>query len=996
MTTVNLIKKTPKLKSQPVEDMIGISRIFKTPKEKVKPIEDVFGISRLMKTPREKSPPVDDFVGLSRLMAEPRQKNTEFEMDYIGVKEIFDTPEKMKVKSLSVMDPKQEDTVHRSTNCSHEHEDKQNTSQDEDSQQRRSTSEDQCTQRPTRGRLRKTVHSASIKQAEKDLNLKELQDLEKKSFQEEMEEVRTSTSVAKNLGRGRRTNACVVEENISKHNDEKKVETVSTLEMHAPTQRPKRGKRKEAEELKLPDENLESCGKDSSVLQKEPATMKLALQDFIISDISIKDDVQSVKAESLSSNSQNENCQLQTDFKNSENTPNKASLGDSEEMLLLPRKRAREVRKVENAEEPIAPKRGRRAKNDQGKQASSEELHATARRLRKQPTAKIMQEDERTFETAPAELSENRTKVETKITQKRVNSSRNARKHLTEVKSNISGMVPENTQNVQKIEETLDETVIETQSSTKNEREASLGDEAENTRANTTEASRRLKSQSPSGERNKMPTTVLVLESNSTVQETNRTRSRRGKKASSEQKTDESAKNADSSELITPKLKSETEMEESAPKESLGCVDEKKIDKIMEDQNCTSVTTVTAINSDSGAHNHQKQTENEQVLKSKQIEILQENQTQNNGAMRRRGRIRKVNFELEQTSSKALGQKRSSPGDEEGMTYKLDQQETSDNPSQVRRSRRKQVNSIPQAAGSTFTKQQTLIEDHSKDETSVKDHDPALETTPSSTEDNPLRRGRRREVAVASQVTSFLSIRKKRGLQEGDDKKTTVKEDQNPALGNETLQAETNASARDKRKKIDLAAEAKSSSALQGECGLSQNGDKEANTNGEQNMPLEPVSLTKVNPLGRGRRKEALVSHTTNSISLRGKRGLPADSVREEASKEDNVPLGTVASSLKENQLRRGRRNQVTLSEATSSAQGTHSLSKESGRKNNRREAKNLISEKSASQEKMDLSKGYSRKKIALHSLLTLGLFRPCQKMVRMNPQRSSRLCFWK
>ncbi|XP_072197035.1 proliferation marker protein Ki-67 isoform X2 [Excalfactoria chinensis] len=961
VTRVNLIKKTPKFKSQPVEDMVGISRIFKTPKEKVKPIEDVFGISRLMKTPREKSQPVDDFVGLSRLMAEPRQKNSELELDYVGVKEIFDTPEKMKEKTVSVMDPKQEDTVHPSTNCSHGY-DKGNASQGEDPQQRKSTSEGQSTQRPTRGRLRKTVHPASIKQTEKDLNLKELQGLEKKNFQGEMGEVRTSTSVAKNLGRGRRANARVVEENISEHNGEKKVETISTSEMPVAAQRPRRGRRKEAKELKLPDENLESCDKDSSVLQKEPATMKLALQDFIINDIVIKDDLQNVKAESLSSNSQNESCQLQSDFKSSEDTSNEASPGDSEEMLLLPRKRAREVGKVENTEEPIAPKRGRRAKNDQVKQASSEELHATTRRLRKQPSTKIIQEDEQTFETAPAGESENRTKVEMKITQKRVNSSRNASKQLTEVKSETYGMAPENTLNVQEIKETLDETVAETRSAAKNEREASLGDETENTQANTTEASRRLRSQSHSGDTNKIPTAVVVLESNSAVQEANRTRSRRGKKDSSEQKTDESAKNVNCSELIT--LKSETEIEKSAPKEPSGCVDEKKIDKILEDQNSTSARTVSAVSSDSDAHNHQKQTENEQVLKSKETEVLQENQTQNNGAMRRRGRIRKVNFELEPTSSKVLGQKRSSPGDEEGVTYKVGQQETSENPSsQVRRSRRKQVNSIPQAAGSTFTEQQTLIEDHSKDESSVKDHDPALEATPSSTEDNPLRRGKRREVALASQETSSLSIRKKRGLQEGDDKKMTAKEDQNPALGNKTLQAETNASARDKRKKIDLAAEAKSSSSLQRKCGLSQNGDKEVNANEEQNVPLEPVSLTKVNPLGRGRRKAALVSHTTNSISLRGKRGLPEDSIKEEAPEEDNVPLETIASSPKENQLRRGRRNQVAfLPEATSSAQGTQSLSKESGRKNSRREAKNLTSDKSASQEKMDPSKGSSRK----------------------------------
>ncbi|OXB82543.1 UNVERIFIED_CONTAM: hypothetical protein H355_005798, partial [Colinus virginianus] len=977
---VNLIKKTPKLKSQPVEDMIGISRIFKTPKEKVKPIEDVFGISRLMKTPREKSHPVDDFVGLSRLMAEPRQKTSESEMDYVGVKEIFDTPEKAKDMSVEVTDPKQEDTVPPSTNGSHEYgvvmsnfclcsflcnnfswgektvlEDKGNASQGEGCQQK-STSEDQVTQRATRGRLRKTVHPTSVKKTEEDLNLKELQDLEKKSSQEEVGEVIISTSVGKNLGRERRANAGVVEENISEHPDEKKDEAVSSSEMCVAAERPRRGKRKEAKELKLPDENLESCGRDSSVLQK-PATVKQILQNFIIDDVSIKGD-QSTQAESSSSNRQNENCQLQTDFKNSEDTSNEVSAGDSAEMLLLPKKRSREVRKEENTEAPTAAKRGRRARSDQVKQAASEELHATTRRLRKQLSAKTIQEDEQSNETAPAEESENRTEVEVKVRQKSVDSSRNARKHLMEEKPDVCGMAPENRQNVQKTMGTSDETVTETQSPTKNERDASLGDEAENAQTNTKGISQRLKSESPSGETNEMPATVPVLETNSTVQETNRTRNRRGRKDSSEKKTDESAKNVNSSELITPRFKSEAEIEESSPKEPSGCVDGKKIHKIVEDQSSTSAATVPAGNSDGS---HQKQAGNEQVLKSKE-ETLQEDQTQNTGTTCRRGRGRRVNSELEQTGSKALGRTRSSPGDEEGMTHKLGQQETSENSPQVRRSRRKQVNAVPQAAGSTFTKKQTLIEDHSKDETSVKDHDPALEATPSSTENNPLRRGRRREVAVASQATNSLAIRKKRGLQEGDDKKATVKEDQNPALGNKTLQAETNASARDRRRKIDLATEAKSSSSLQRKRGLSQSGDKEENANEEQNLPLEPTSHTKVNPLGRGRRKEALESRTTNSVSLRGRRGLPADSVREETPKEDSVPLETVASSLKENQLRRGRRKQVTLSEASSSAQGTHSLSKETGRRNNRREAKNLNSEKCASPQKMDLSEGYLKK----------------------------------
>ncbi|EOA92813.1 hypothetical protein Anapl_18703, partial [Anas platyrhynchos] len=53
------------------------------------------------------------------------------------------------------------------------------------------------------------------------------------------------------------------------------------------------------------------------------------------------------------------------------------------------------------------------------------------------------------------------------------------------------------------------------------------------------------------------------------------------------------------------------------------------------------------------------------------------------------------------------------------------------------------------------------------------------------------------------------------------------------------------------------------------------------------------------------------------------------------------------------------------LLEATSStpARGKRNLSKESSRNNNHRKAKQMISEKPSSEEKIDLSKGYSGKK---------------------------------
>uniref|UniRef100_A0A8V5FI74 Uncharacterized protein n=2 Tax=Melopsittacus undulatus TaxID=13146 RepID=A0A8V5FI74_MELUD len=955
---VTLTKKTPKVKYQPVEDMVGVSRIFKTPKDKAEPTEDVFDVSRLMKTPREKYQPVDDFVGLQRLMAEPRQKCSDSEVDYAGVMEMFDAPEETEVKLVKAMDSKQEDAAPFCADSTSKCEDKGNISEGEECQQKESASAVQSTQ-GRRGRRRKRVHPASAEHCKRELSLRELRSVEKKSTQEETE--------AKNERRGRRANRHIQEETVSEPPEQEKVDIVSSVEPHGATQRLRRGKRRDQKELKHPSENPQTCDKDSSVLQE-----KQTLQECGISDVVETEDGPIIKTGSAPSSTPNENCQLQTDLKETESKSNEGGVEDSEKMLLSPRSRVRGVRKVASPEPLIPPKRGRRARNDQVQQTASETLHRTTRKLRKDPSEKMLQREE-TFvkdtETATAEEPENGTKLEIKIPERRVKTLRSAGKYSTEVKADIGGMALENIQTIQKTEESSAEAGTE---SIKNEVKASQGDETENAQENTTEASQKLKAESPSGEANRKPVTA----NRSAVKETARTRNRRGKRHSLEKKSDEFSTDTKNLEQTAPQIKSEAEVGESSLKDSMGSVCVKNTYQVMKDQNTPTATPEPAADSDALAQSRPKRTRNDQRIKTtKQTETLQENQAHKRGLACTRGRGRKVKFDLEEASSKAVEGNKSLPEDDRGMTDKESLQEPSENPSsQIRRSRRKQADTIPQITCSTLMEKQTLTAEHSKDEASTKEQDSALETAPTSTEDIPQRRGRRREVAAASQTSRSLSTRRRCVLLEGDGKKVTVREDQNPALGNETLQAKANASARDEREKTDLAAEAKSSSPPQRKSDLSETHGKEEGTCEEQNVPLETVSCAKEKPLRRGRRKQtALASHTDSYIPLRGKRGLPAENGSEEAPKEDqNVPLETSDSSVKQNQLRKSRRKEAVLSlEATSSAslEGKQGLAKESGRKTSHRGAKKLLLENSISQEKNNPSKGNARETITTQAV---------------------------
>ncbi|XP_037997280.1 proliferation marker protein Ki-67 isoform X2 [Motacilla alba alba] len=926
-------KKTPKLKSQPVEDVFGISRIFRTPKEKVEPVESMFGISRLMKSPKEKYQPVEDFVGLQRLMAEPRQKSSDAEVDYAGVTEMFGTPEEMKVRSVNVMDS-QGEIAPPASDSSHKHEEKGEVSQGEDSQQKDPAGEEQPAQRPRRGRR---AVPAAAKPSENGASLKELQG---PATQEEM-----GVITPENKGRGRRTKHCI-QGVAPKCPDQEGLDVVSSVEPPGAAQRPGRGKRKELKEVKHPNEHLEAGVEDSSVPQKAPANTEQSLQACGISET--EDDPGTKEGPG---STRREICQLQTGLNNPDSKAADSGIEDSEEALLSPRRRRRGV---ENTEAVIPPKRGRRARNDQGKAASPGDLHGTARKLRKDLSPKVALRQEQACDKAPeaaaAQESENGTKLELKATERRVKSLRSTRnrKHSAEMKADTREVALENTQNIQKTEETSSETGAETQSHVKNRMKGSQGCETENAQENTTEAARRLKAESPSAETNKMPVSAQNTEAN-------RARNRRGKKDSLEQKAEEFTENKNSLKPVTPKFKSETEVDESSLQESGGsvCVSAAQGREVPS----PGAPSVPAADAASPAQGTQRMRNERGILKAKQAEILQDDPAQRNAVMCRRGRGKKVNFQLEEGSSKAIEGK-SLPEGDEGMTDKDNQPESSENPpSQGRRGRRKQLDSIPQKASPAFMENQTFSADRRKDEAVVQKPGAALEAAPSSAEDDPPRRGRRREVAVSPQTRS-PPVRTRRGLLQGDAKQRAEREE-NPALGNETAQAKVNAPTRDRRKKMDPAAEARSSTPLQGKCGLSET--KDEGTQEEQSVPLEAVSCAKEKPPGRGRRKEtALASHATNSISLRGKRRLPTGDGEEAPKEEENIPLETCDPSGKENQLRRGRRKEIApLVEAKSSTQGNQVLSKQSGRKTNNREAKQSLD--NSSQENTELLKRSSR-----------------------------------
>uniref|UniRef100_H2LHJ7 Marker of proliferation Ki-67 n=1 Tax=Oryzias latipes TaxID=8090 RepID=H2LHJ7_ORYLA len=88
LTGVKRIMKTPKHKAEPLEDLRG--KILKTPKQKTEQQECLTGVKRIMKTPKHKAEPLEDLRG--NLLKTPKQKPEQQEC-LTGVRRIFKTPQ---------------------------------------------------------------------------------------------------------------------------------------------------------------------------------------------------------------------------------------------------------------------------------------------------------------------------------------------------------------------------------------------------------------------------------------------------------------------------------------------------------------------------------------------------------------------------------------------------------------------------------------------------------------------------------------------------------------------------------------------------------------------------------------------------------------------------------------------------------------------------------------------------------------------------------------
>ncbi|XP_054839207.1 proliferation marker protein Ki-67 isoform X2 [Eublepharis macularius] len=105
----NHVAEAPKKKIRVLADKEGIQRL-RISKQKFEPMEDMIGISRILKTPRQKFMPVDDYLGLQKLMAEPKQNSLSAEIDYTGVQELLGPEDGCLVQLTEYVDESRENS----------------------------------------------------------------------------------------------------------------------------------------------------------------------------------------------------------------------------------------------------------------------------------------------------------------------------------------------------------------------------------------------------------------------------------------------------------------------------------------------------------------------------------------------------------------------------------------------------------------------------------------------------------------------------------------------------------------------------------------------------------------------------------------------------------------------------------------------------------------------------------------------------------------------
>uniref|UniRef100_A0A7M4EQT6 Marker of proliferation Ki-67 n=1 Tax=Crocodylus porosus TaxID=8502 RepID=A0A7M4EQT6_CROPO len=861
--------RTPKQKAEPTEALSGVKRLMRTPKQKTQPVDALSGVKRLMRTPKQKTQPVDALSGVRRLMRTPKQK-TEPVVDDIAYKRLFETPEECK-------------------------------------------------------QVGNNVCGVSVTKATAKVKYQPVKDMKgiscmMKTPKEIVRPIEDMFGISRLLRTPR----------------EKYLPVDDFVGLQKFLAEPKQ---------KRSDSELDYVGVKEmfdTPEEKVPSTEVTDLSQKKVFPCTDSRNERREEKSSLCNSSEKLFLSLRKRTGGQENL----------EMLdsIVPAERNRvktERNKQCSTDEPCSKERSQRPR----------------RNTRRAETAKCMQRDEDDFtknliEAVPMEELENK-KAKIKVTKKKGEAlKRNSRKQLAETEEVVK-MDSDSVGNIQEIKRTSNETAVKTQAPLE-ETEAGnkdvgtdqncksnylLSENANevplnvyNLQANTNP----VKESNPRCRNNRGKKGVIVSKENEFSKNVN------GKEAS--QTKDRSIKNINdqdfimaqtadtysldslsdsrkeqhaaqvafsgtnslnesqcgfereiSSEEIIPQMKSDIESQKTATKKSSRTEKTSKTKKDQKDSTTAGVQIVKEESTVLRLRSTRRSNKEQEAPKTNHNEILENNPTESKENTLRRGKGKKVQFQVKESSSISLRGKHAVPeGDNKEANHEDGQNETSKKiPAQAngRRGQRKQVDLVLQAAtSSSVTGNSILLEDPSKDETAT-----------SSIKQNSLRSWKR-EVVFTSQMANSTSLRRKHDLLEGNDKEETLQKDEKVVLENTASQTKVSASTRGRGKKAHFTQQATSSFSLRGKHGLTKSNDKNEIANEDQGAGLEmSAASTEEIPTRRGRRKNvALVSQEARSTLLQTKCVLPTNGVNEEILKEDqNIALGNTTAQTRANSARR-------------------------------------------------------------------------------------------
>ncbi|KAM9134421.1 proliferation marker protein Ki-67 isoform 2-T5 [Pangshura tecta] len=981
---VSFMKRTRKQKCQPGEDMIGIShmktskqkiqsedtvgikRLLKTSNERVEPVEDMFGISRLLRTPREKYLPVDDFVGLQKLMAEPKQKYSNSELDYAGVKEIFDTPKEIKVKVTDLMQENNSPHIDPKS----EHESRGNYERDLKREKKMEDSLEKTSLPLVRSRNR---------------NIKNEQGL-----QESLEHACISpkeTEIVKNI------------ENIEKEkmNDSSQAESHNLsnsvisllLTKMDPVQEPSMQVQRELNQY-LKDSD------DKELLFENPVAPQLNLIQESI-NLSSKDKkstrAKQQKIEIKENPSSLRECE--EDLKKNVNLLElpvlmKERIEDQNEEAVaftsVVKNLGRNERTNQCMQEEIISKIHVDKQLDKNKEAVSPvEINGTSHSSRRgKRSLESHDKDSLMLQRETTSMKQNLQTVHRSVTNhilimendqslKTANvssSSKNARGHPLQ-----TGLIAPEDKSDQDSVKNNEKVALSVRKRSTGEKKLEMLESlvpAKRTRRGKTEDDKQgFTEEHGAKEKPQRRTTrnPCRAETEKCIQTDKRDFANSIIEAAAVK---ESEINKPTLEIMVTEMKGRKSLRVKSRKQleetknlstEMGPENVRRVQETKKTSKETVVKTHKSIKNETKASQENKGAKTGQSLKLKKshFENTNEPPLDVHSSQANRNSIQKTN----QTHGNKRGQKGilDIKEGEFAKNEKMIQQNISETEPEtistkdslgslhtVQSSKTKEAPNNPTAAmvyspkddeRTVLRRGKRIRKGDGKQEASETKQIEILENNPTEANENIPRRERGKKVHFELEEASSASLRGKQILPEGNDKDQNETSENIPSQGNENL------SRRGRRKEVDLSSHAVNSTSLREKYSLPESDAKKEAAKKDQDAALESTaSPTKENTSRRGRRKQ--VDHkvqAANSTSFGGKFSLPGDNGKEKISEDENVPLEAIVSLTKEKISRRGRRNQVSLtSQAASctSLRGKSSLTENGGKEKVPKEDQNV------------------------------------------------------